>query len=169
MKSRISKYVALVSVLVLCIGCKIMPYLNADRYPVSVKINGELYESQGYYSSFDARLEPEIYQYDSSIVIKFKRELHSGDKSYQLRVCAHKKGSFELNKKYPVSNDDTFGNRFNPDSGWVKIIDTARVKGRLYDIEAIGEFELFFGEDTGMEIVLSEGRFGPMKFTYDLN
>ena len=165
---RIGNYFALISVSVLfCVGCDSL--FDIDRYPVSVMINGEPYEShEENTSSHENAFYFYIDQNDYSFTFNLHRRLYSGAESCDLYIELTGSGTPELNKKYPVSRHTKLytDHWMLVDSGWVKITRISyNSLGTPYKFK--GEFELFFGDGEKTEqTILSEGRFGPMKFSY---
>ena len=70
--------------------------------PINAEINGTLFTSENY-TSVLGQIPSTLTLYPEYFFFSFQRNLTAGENAVMLTISAHEDGSFELNKKYPLS------------------------------------------------------------------
>jgi hypothetical protein len=155
-------------------GCD---YVNdVDNKPMSAKINGVLYKSEGFAY---AKLAPcEIYMHLNGFSFRMRRVMWNADDAISLHICftTYDSTKPEVGVVYQMNSQE-----FNPilyDSGrdseilcdeyesrWITFSKIEELNEYTYILE--GNFEVIFNGygDNGEQCVITEGSFGPLSCT----
>lgn len=143
---------------------------NVDNKPMSAKINGVQYKSEGYALSVMAPCE--MHGDDSTrFTISLTRILRSAEHAVELHICFTTYDSLEpeAGVVYPINSKarnpylwDSCCEDFPYDayeSGWITF---SRIEGDEYGYTLEGNFEITFFGFEGEPYVITEGTFGPL-------
>ena len=168
MKSKTIYGAIAVLLSVFCFSCE---EIEEDDYPVSAKIDGVVYESKGSLWLPTSIANFKIHLFQDSLHLELKRQLFHADSCLTLSARVSSDAALKLNHKYPVVCNRTHlyhhVKYYEAISGWLMIRDTTSSKA-FYSLRVSGEFEIVFdGLNDEEDIILTEGRFGPMEFDYN--
>ena len=113
MTSRLASIFVSILFILTASSCKKgeIPFIRyTANCPINAKIDGTLFSSESY-TSVLGQTSSTLTLYPEYFYFYFQRNLTAGKNAVMLTISAHEDGSFELNRKYPLStkSENSYG------------------------------------------------------------